>query len=110
LTSLGSSGSGDNIAGGNLIYYPGTQSVIIPVDFSDFNPGIYQSEDSGFSSPFTVNLTVESVPEPSSLSLTVMVWLGGLLLYRRCKSPFALAVPRDATAGVRAIRRWVWQR
>lgn len=53
----------------DLLYVPGTQSVIIPVDFSDFNPGTYQSQDSEFSPSLTVNLTV--VPEPSMTALAV---------------------------------------
>src|SRR5579871_3025853 len=47
---------------GPFLYTPGTQSAIIPVDFTDFNPGTYQSQESIFNTPLTVNLTV--VPEP----------------------------------------------
>ena len=50
-----------------LVYTPGTQSVLIPIPFSDFNPGTYQSVDSEVTTPLTVNLTV--VPEPSTLAL-----------------------------------------
>jgi hypothetical protein len=53
---------------GPFLYTPGTQSIIIPVDFSNFNPGTYQSQDSIFNTPLTVNLTV-AVPEPSTLAL-----------------------------------------
>ena len=68
--------------GVQLFYNPGTQSALIPVDFSDFNPGTYQSEESGFNTALTVNLTVETVPEPSTPA-----WLaaGGLLLFLRRK-------------------------
>ena len=55
------------------VYTPGTQSVVIPVPFSDFNPGTYQSVDSGISSPLTVNLTV--VPEPSMPTLALLAVL-----------------------------------
>ncbi len=61
-------------------YSPGTQSVLIPVDFSGFNPGTYQSVDSGFSTPLTVTLTVAPVPEPSSLALALCVVIGTALL------------------------------
>jgi hypothetical protein len=49
---------------------PGTQSAVIPVDFSVFNPGTYQSEETGFDTVLTVNLTVEPVPEPSAPALS----------------------------------------
>jgi hypothetical protein len=52
-----------NSVGMSLLYTPGTQSDIIRLPFSDFNPGTYQSVETVFSSPITVNLTV--VPEPS---------------------------------------------
>jgi hypothetical protein len=52
---------------GPFLYTPGTQSIIIPVDFSNFNPGTYQSQDPIFNTPLTVNLTV--VPEPSTLTM-----------------------------------------
>jgi hypothetical protein len=59
--------------GQKFVYNPGTQSVIIPVDFSNFNPGTYQSQEAGFATPLTVNLTVEPVPEPSTLALAGVV-------------------------------------
>ena len=68
-----------------FLYQPGTQSALIPIDFSDFNPGIYQSEQSGFDSPLTVNLTVSAVPEPSTLALFSAGGMSGLLLMRRRK-------------------------
>jgi hypothetical protein len=71
--------------GTQLLYYPGMQSALIPVDFSDFNPGTYQSEESGFSTVLIVNLTVEPVPEPSTLALSAVSGLGGLLALRRRK-------------------------
>jgi hypothetical protein len=67
------------MAGAPLLYHPGSQSVVLPIDFSDFNPGTYQSEESGFSSALTVNLTIGPVPEPSAIALFA---LGGLLLFR----------------------------
>lgn len=59
-----------------LFYVPGTQSAVIPVDFSDFNPGTYQSQEAVFDTALTVNLTVESVPEPSVPALIVVAAIG----------------------------------
>jgi hypothetical protein len=72
-------------SGDRLIYNPGTQSVLIPLDYSDLNPGTYQSEMSEFSPAVTVNLTVGTVPEPSTLALVAAGGLSGLLLFRRRK-------------------------
>jgi len=69
--------------GHEFLYNPGTQSALIPIDFSNFNPGIYQSEQSGFDTPVTVNLTVATVPEPSTLALFAVGGLSGLVLFRR---------------------------
>ena len=63
-----------------FLYHPGTQSAVIPIDFSNFNPGTYQSEQSGFDTPITVNLTVGPVPEPSILALLSAAGLSGSLL------------------------------
>ena len=52
-----------------FLYHPGTQSALIPIDFFDFNPGTYQSQQSGFDTPLTVNLTIGPVPEPSTLPM-----------------------------------------
>jgi hypothetical protein len=71
--------------GVQFLYNPGTQSALIPVEFSDFNPGTYQSEESGFNTALTVNLTVGPVPEPSTLALFALSGLGGLLALRRRK-------------------------
>lgn len=68
--------------GAVFTYVPGTQSVLIPVSFSDFNPGTYQSVESGFTAPLTVNLTIGAVPEPSTLALLAMSGLVGALLFR----------------------------
>lgn len=69
--------------GMEFLYDPGTQSVLIPVAFSEFNPGSYQSSESGFDTPLTVNLTVEPAPEPSPATLTALGILGGWLMVRR---------------------------
>jgi PEP-CTERM motif len=67
--------------GTELLYNPGTQSALIPVDFSNFNPGTYQSEESGFNTVLTVNLTV--VPEPSTLALAGCAAIGAALTRRK---------------------------
>jgi hypothetical protein len=71
--------------GQEFLYNPGTQSALIPIAYSDFNPGTYQSEESGFDTALTVNLTVGTVPEPSTLALLTAGGLSGLLLLRRRK-------------------------
>ena len=68
-----------------FLYSPGTQSALLPIDYSDFNPGTYQSEQSDFGTPLTVNLTIGTVPEPSTLALSILGGLSGLLLWRRRK-------------------------
>jgi hypothetical protein len=68
--------------GTQFLYQPGTQAALIPINLSDFNPGTYQSEQSGFDTPLTVNLTVSAVPEPSALALFAV---GGLLFILRRK-------------------------
>jgi hypothetical protein len=77
-----------------LLYNPGTQSAVIPVDFSDFNPGTYQSVESVFDTALTVNLTV--VPEPSTLSLVALSELGALLLFGRQNKQFNLHPEKGA--------------
>lgn len=67
---------------GNPFHYvAGTQSIVIPIDFSNFNPGTYSSQESEFSTPLTVNLTVLPVPEPSPNALSMAGCLGTLLLF-----------------------------
>jgi hypothetical protein len=66
-----------------LLYNPGTQSALIPVDFSAFNPGTYQSEESGFDTALTVNLIIEPVPEPSALALAVVAIFGAVLTRKK---------------------------
>ncbi len=72
-------------AGITFLYHPGTQSALIPIDFSSFNPGTYQSEQAGFGTPLTVILTVTAVPEPSTLALVTVAALSGLQLFNRGK-------------------------
>jgi|SRR4051812_41169459 hypothetical protein len=71
-----------------LLYQPGTQSALIPIDFSNLNPGTYQSEQTGFDTPITVNLTIGPVPEPSTLFLFAA---GGLMLVRRRRRSYESA-------------------
>ena len=73
-------------AGHDFLYNPGIQSALIPVDYSDFNPGTYQSQVTGFNSPLTVNLIVGPVPEPTTLAFSALSGLGGLLFFRRRKT------------------------
>ncbi len=75
----------DTGPGTQLLYHPGTQSALIPVDFSNFNPGTYQSEESGFNTTLTVTLTVEPVPEPSTLALSVSAVIGAALTSNKGK-------------------------
>jgi hypothetical protein len=70
--------------GMDLFYAPGTQSVLIRLPFSDFNPGTYESVESVFSTPLTVTLTVEAAPEPSTFTLaTLGAVLIGILARRK---------------------------
>jgi len=66
-----------------FLYQPGTQSALIPIEFSELNPGTYQSQQSGFDTPLMVNLTIGPVPEPSTLALFAAGGLSGLVLFRR---------------------------
>jgi hypothetical protein len=76
--------------GDAIRYTTGTESLIIPVDFSNFTPGIYTDPDiidylsSYFAGGFTETLIINPVPEPTTLALA---GLGGLslLLFRRRK-------------------------
>lgn len=72
--------------GTQLRYNPGTQSALLPIDFSDFNPGTYQSQVAGFSTILTVDLTVEPVPEPATMALFAVCSLGTLLFIRRIQT------------------------
>jgi hypothetical protein len=76
------------MTGQHIIYDAGTQSAFIPVPFSSFNPGTYQSvypAGTFLDSATTVNLTVGAVPEPSTMTFFA---LGGLLLFCRRKVSF----------------------
>jgi len=79
-----------------LLYRAGTESALIPIDYSSFNPGTYQSEVSGFDTPLRVSLTIGAVPEPSPLVLFAAGGLGGLLLVRRRKGPCSHAADPGA--------------
>ena len=62
---------------------PRGDGVIVPVDYSNFTPGVYTTTVPSFIfNSFTETLTVGPVPEPSALA---MAGLGGacLLLSRR---------------------------
>jgi hypothetical protein len=66
-------------------YQPGTQSTLISIPFSNFNPGTYQSQDSEFGTPLTVNLVVTAIPEPSTLTFGVAALICVLLsAYKAC--------------------------
>jgi hypothetical protein len=68
-------------------YMAGTQSVLLPIDYSEFNPGTYQSQITTYSPSFTVTLTIGPVPEPSTLVLTVLGGLGVLLVISNRTKP-----------------------
>ena len=71
--------------GEEFIYQPGTQSTLISIPFSNFNPGTYQSQDSEFGTPLTVNLVVTAIPEPSTLTFGVAALICVLLsAYKAC--------------------------
>jgi len=80
MVSIFSTRSGDH-----LLYNAGTESVLIPVAFSEFNPGTYQSQIAGFSPAVTVNLTV--VPEPSSVAFVAAGALTALSMTARRRRP-----------------------
>jgi hypothetical protein len=70
--------------GQHLTYNAGSQSVVLPIPYADFNPGSYQSSfapGTFFDSALTVNLNVVPVPEPGALPLTGLVALS-LFLFR----------------------------
>lgn len=70
-----------------FLYNAGTQSALIPIDYSNFNAGTYQSQETIFSTPVTVNVTVGPAPEPSMRALSVVSGIGALLALRgRVKS------------------------
>lgn len=74
--------------GQHVIYNAGTESALIPISFSEFNPGTYQTVLAAgtlFDTATTVNLTVGAVPEPSTLALFALGGLGGVFLCRRRK-------------------------
>jgi hypothetical protein len=80
--------SGTTDYGDHLTYYAGTQSAIIPVPFSDFNPGTYQTSYAAgtfFDTATTANLTIGTAPEPTTMALAAMGGLGGLLTFRSRK-------------------------
>lgn len=64
-------------SGQHIIYTAGTQSVIIPIAFSNFNVGTYQSANpliygagKYFDTTLTVNLTVGAVTPPPTLGIS----------------------------------------
>jgi len=72
--------------GQHLTYTAATQSVIIPIPYSDFIAGTHQSTWAAgtfFDTAMTVNMTVGAVPEPSTLALSAVGVLGTLLFHRR---------------------------
>jgi len=71
--------------GNEFSYHPGTQSALIPIAFSNFNPGTYQSQEIEFGTPLTVNLVVTAIPEPSNFSVGIATLLGLLLTVNKLK-------------------------
>jgi hypothetical protein len=65
------------ISSGNIVdYIPGTDSATISLPFSYLNAGTYYQQETIPSFSFNLVLTVESVPEPSSLALVGLCALG----------------------------------
>jgi hypothetical protein len=69
-----------NSASDLIRYVPNVDSATIPVPFSSFNPGTYQVSPQ---QPIGMVLTVESIPEPSTLYMSALGALGILLIRRR---------------------------
>lgn len=69
-------------SGNQVSYTPGTDSYVINVPFSAFNPGTFTASDMRLQSGMSYTTTV--VPEPSALSLLAL-GLGGLILLRRSR-------------------------
>lgn len=67
-------------SGNQVSYTPGTDSYVINVPFSAFNPGTFTASDMRLQSGMSYTTTV--VPEPSALSL-LAVGLGVVLCRRR---------------------------
>jgi hypothetical protein len=56
--------------GEHLSYVAGNDFLVIPIDFSNFNVGIYQNTFTGpFATSVTDVLTIGPVPEPSTFAL-----------------------------------------
>ncbi len=75
--------------GQHLTYTAATQSVIIPIPYSNFNAGTYRATYAAgtfFDTAVTVNLTVGAVPEPSTLALSALGGLSTLLCFRSRKN------------------------
>jgi hypothetical protein len=78
------------VAQGNRVTYaPATDSAIIDVPISIFNPGTYSYAETAGTGGFgqiNYNLTVvQAIPEPSTLALSALGGLGWLLTFRRRK-------------------------
>ena len=81
--------------GMQLLYVSGTESTLVPIDFSNFNPGTYKSVVNVFDSAVTVNLTVEAVPEPTSFALAIGALACVLFACKRNGSGTRLTFPAD---------------
>lgn len=82
-----------NSVGQSLLYSPGTQSLELRLPFFDLNPGTYSSVENIFSTPITVNLTIEPVPEPSSWALAAGMGLSAVLMARKTKRQTSEKLP-----------------
>lgn len=95
--------------GHQFLYHPGTQSALIPIDYSNFNPGTYQSQQFQFDTPVTVNLTVSLAPEPSTLTLLGFGGLSVLVLFRRggaAPDPARRSRDQEGASGQWSVVSW----
>jgi hypothetical protein len=81
-------GSALGVGGGDIVHYsPGSNSELINVPFSVFNPGTYNYTQTSVFNPniFYTLTVVQPTPEPSTLALAGLGGLGLLWQFRRRK-------------------------